>query len=230
MKESLRKRVGRLIAGGINLVVDSLERQAPEAMMQQALREIDSAIDEVQAELGKELANCHLINRRLMEENKKHEDLKQQLELALRENRDDLAQLAASRQLDIEAQIPILEQEISDSRDHEKELRGYLEALKARSREMQEDLREYQRLQRQTIRVPAHLAAEGEAEVDRSVQARVDHAQRAFQRGFSQLSVLPAREQIDPEAGAKLRELEVLARMEQVRSRVAEVKAAGSSK
>ena len=41
MVDTLRARVGRVIAGGVHALLDKLEDQAPEAMMQQAVRELD---------------------------------------------------------------------------------------------------------------------------------------------------------------------------------------------
>ena len=52
MAETLASRVGRLISGTANSLVDAIENAAPEIVMEQALREIDQAIDDVRAELG----------------------------------------------------------------------------------------------------------------------------------------------------------------------------------
>ena len=75
MKESIAGRVGRIISGSVNALIDAVENAAPEVVMEEAIREVDAAIDEVRAELGKVLANKHLANTRLMEENRKHEEL-----------------------------------------------------------------------------------------------------------------------------------------------------------
>ena len=49
-------------------------------------------------------ARKHLASERLMEENRKHEDLSEKIEFALKESREELAEAAVARQLDIEAQ------------------------------------------------------------------------------------------------------------------------------
>ena len=54
-----------------------------------------------------------------------------------------LAEAAIAQQLDIEAQIPVLEATIADSGSKEKELEGYITALQAKKREMQDELRLY---------------------------------------------------------------------------------------
>lgn len=47
MKESITARVGRIISGSLNALIDAVEDSAPEWVMEQAIREIDGAIDEV---------------------------------------------------------------------------------------------------------------------------------------------------------------------------------------
>ena len=52
MAENIASRVGRLISGTANMVVDTVENMAPEMVMEEAIREVDRAIDDVRAELG----------------------------------------------------------------------------------------------------------------------------------------------------------------------------------
>ena len=143
MAESIGTRVGRIIAGSVHALVDTVENAAPEMVMEQAIREVDEVIDDVRAELGRAAANKHLASTRLMEENRKHEELGAQIELAVGQARDDLASAAIARQLDIEAQIPVLEATITDCQGQEKELEGYIAALQAKKREMQEAVRQF---------------------------------------------------------------------------------------
>ena len=42
MSESISTRVGRIISGTINSLVDAVENAAPEAVMEQAVREVDA--------------------------------------------------------------------------------------------------------------------------------------------------------------------------------------------
>ena len=48
MKESLSGRVGRLISGSFNALIDAVENSAPELVMEEAIRDIDGVVDEVQ--------------------------------------------------------------------------------------------------------------------------------------------------------------------------------------
>ena len=72
MKESLISRVGRIISGSFNSLIDAIENAAPETVMSEAIREIDAAIDDVRVELGRVVASKHLANKRLMEEKVAH--------------------------------------------------------------------------------------------------------------------------------------------------------------
>ena len=47
MADSLKTRVGRIIAGSVHALVDHLENHAPLAVMEQSLREADTVIGEV---------------------------------------------------------------------------------------------------------------------------------------------------------------------------------------
>lgn len=52
MADSLKTRVGRVIAGSVHALVDRLENHAPEAVMEQSIREVEAVISEVRHEPG----------------------------------------------------------------------------------------------------------------------------------------------------------------------------------
>jgi len=141
MADTLGARVGRIVAGGAHAIVEALEGVLPDALGRQALREVDQAIDEVRAELGKTIAARHLAAKRLTEQSSRHEELSAQIDLALSQDREDLIRAALEHQLDIEAQVPVLESAVAGAADRQAELEGYLSALQATRREMSEDLR-----------------------------------------------------------------------------------------
>lgn len=224
MKENLTGRVGRLISGSFNALVDAVENAVPETVMEEAVREIDSAIDDVRAELGRVVANRHLSNTRLMEENRKYETLSENIELAVNESRDDLAEAAIAQQLDIEAQIPVLETTIADCTNQEKELESYISALQAKKREMQDELRQY----RETVSEAGATATGGPqsaTEKGSNVGAKVDKASSAFDRVLEKATGLAAsRSSIDGKTAAKVAELEELAHKNRVQERLAAIK------
>ena len=65
MSETLSRRVGRLVSGGFHALIDAAENLAPEAVMNESIREIERAVDEVRAELGKVLAQKHLAAKKM---------------------------------------------------------------------------------------------------------------------------------------------------------------------
>ena len=81
-------------------------------------------MEEVRTELGRTIAAKHLATTRLQEENTRHGDLAGQIELAVSEGRDELAETAIAQQIDIEAKIPVLERTISQGSETEQELEG----------------------------------------------------------------------------------------------------------
>lgn len=220
MKESLTARVGRIISGGANLLINALENAAPEAVMEEAVREVDGVIDEVRAELGQVVARKHLASTRLVEESRRHEDLEEKLALALKENREDLAQAAAARQLDVEAQIPVLENTITECGEKEKELEGLIAALQAKKREMQDDMRQLREAQATASSPDSSSKVSG-----KSQDSRLEQAQSAFDRVYQNQIGLKGRNlPVDGDA-AKLAELEELARKNRIQERLQAAKA-----
>ena len=225
MKEAIASRVGRLIAGSVNALVDAVENAAPEVVMEQALREIDGAADDVRTELGRVIATKHLATKRLAEENRKHETLGEQVELAVAQAREDLAEAAIARQFDIEAQIPVLEAAITDAATQQKELEGYIAALTARRREMEQELAQFRAAQKQA----AAAAAAGQAASGSGGAARkVAEAEQAFGRVLARNGGVPGSAAMGADA-AKLAELEDLARKNRIQERLAEIKAKSQS-
>jgi phage shock protein A len=224
MKESLTARVGRIVSGGAHMLVEAVENVAPEAVMEQAIREVEGAMDEVRRELGRVVANKHLANRRLTAESRRHEELADKLELALSEGRDDLAEAVVSQQLDIEAQIPVLEATIREAVERESELEGFVAALKAKRREMESELGELR-----TSRAAAGSGASGDSAEGlnlHQLEGDVEKAESAFERLLQRQTGLDsAAGRQDAESAAKMAELEDLTRKNRIQERLAAAKA-----
>ncbi|TVQ38353.1 MAG: PspA/IM30 family protein [Wenzhouxiangella sp.] len=220
MSESLKQRVGRLVAGGFNALVDAVENAAPETVMEQAIREIDTATAEVRKELGVVEAQRHLTAKRLADDNKRHDDLTEQARLAMKEGRDDLAETAVSRQIDLEAQIPVLETRLADLADEKARLEGYINALKAKKREMRDALDSFRQSQRQASQVSGQGDSGGSAGADN----RAERASAAFDRVFSRQTGLAGASGASTGEEAKLAELEELSRKNRIQERLARLK------
>ncbi|MBU1138325.1 MAG: PspA/IM30 family protein [Proteobacteria bacterium] len=220
MKERITGRVGRIISGSFNALVDAVENVAPEIVMEQAIREVDDAIEDVRSELGKTIANKHLANSRLMQINQKCEELSEKIELAVSENRDDLAETAIAQQLDMEAQIPILENQISDLSGKEKELEGYIAALQGKKREMRDELNLYKTSRKDTEKeLPT---ASGKTS---SVETKISRAESAFARVLSDTTGFSSGiAATDRKSAAQMNELEDMSRKNRVKERLAAIK------
>ncbi|MEX0742456.1 MAG: PspA/IM30 family protein, partial [Phycisphaeraceae bacterium] len=217
-------RVGRIVSGGFNQIVDAVENSAPELVMEQAIREVDGAIDEVRAELGKVAANKHLASRRLMESNTKHEALTEQIELAVQQSREDLAEAAIARQLDLEAQIPVLETTINECGHEEKELEGFVAALQGKKREMREELRQYRQTREQSLTTAGGADGDGAPGPGSDLEARVNKAGSAFDRVLERQTGMQGLE-TDMKTAGQLAELEDLSRKHRIEERLAAAKA-----
>ncbi|MFP4012536.1 MAG: PspA/IM30 family protein [Chitinispirillaceae bacterium] len=216
MKENLASRVGRIITGGANKVVSMIEHAAPEIVLEEALREIDSAVYDVRSELGKVIAQKHMANTRLVELNKNHDDLDEKITFALKENREDLAEAAVSKQLDLEAQIPVVEKSVVEYDKQQKELENYAAALVAKKRELSQEFQEFKK-------VRAESAKDSSAAVSQSNSAlddRLNRAEETFGRVLdrAQMTTSAANEK-------QLAELEDLARKNRISERLAQYKA-----
>lgn len=225
MKEGIAARVGRILSGGFNQLVDALENAAPETVMEEAVREVDSAIDDVRAELGRILANKHLASKRLMDASTRHEDLTDKIDLAIKEGRDDLAEAAVAQQLDLEAQMPVLERTINDAAEEEHELEGFVAALQARKRQMKDELSEFRRSRAEAAAAAGDSpTAGGSAGRSHRVQSKADKAGSAFDRVLEKQTGLASGDTSLKRSG-QLAELEDMHRRNRIQERLAAAKA-----
>lgn len=223
MTDSLRTRVARLIAGGAHALMDRVENAAPVALLEQAAREVDQLTDEVRAELGKVSASRHLAQQQHLNLNREHEQLHAAIEAALAAGKDELARNAIARQLDIEAQLPVLESSLSEKVEKEKELTGYVDALMSKRREMDAAIRDFEAARSQA-QAPS-LDPSGASPVAQRLQA----AQAAFDRAHQRQTGLDATgRNASLEQAAKLRELNQLMRDNKINERLAALKAGRS--
>jgi phage shock protein A len=219
MADSLKTRVGRVVAGGLHALLDRLEDLNPQAALEQSVREADGVIDEVRHELGTVSANRHLAQQQHARLNRSHEDLSDQIAQALAAEREDLARAAVARQLDIEAQLPVLEATLADLARQEQELQGFTAALLAKRREMQEALAAFR--QSRSAATSATQAAGASA-----VEQRLAQVTAAFDRVYQRHTGLDATTPGgSADEAARLSELEALVRDHKIAERLARLKA-----
>lgn len=219
MADSLKTRVGRVIAGGVHALLDKIEDLNPQAAMEQAIREADGVIDEVRHELGTVSANRHLAQQQHAKLNRSHEELRDQIAQALGAQRDDLARAAVSRQIDIEAQIPVLETTLADLARQEQELQGFTAALLAKKREMQEALAEFRK-----SRAATESAAQPVGQSN--VEQRLGKVADAFDKIYQRQTGLDGTQRAGTlDQAARLSELEAMVRDHKIAERLAQIKA-----
>lgn len=222
MSETLKTRVGRVIAGSVHALLDRIEDQAPEAMMEQSVREADAIIDEVRHELGVISANRHLSQQQHASLNSQHAKLAAQIDEALAGAREDLARAAVARQLDIEAQLPVLETTLGEYTRQENELQGYVAALLAKKREMQDALSEFRKSRASTgaTASPKGGGAGGTAE------QRIDQVSGAFDRIYERQTGLSGTARGNTlQQAARLKELDDMVRENKIAERMVQLKA-----
>lgn len=217
MSETLSRRVGRLVSGGFHALAEAAENLMPEAVMNENIREIERAIDEVRAELGKVLAQKHLAAKKMVDESNRHEALAASLQAAVDVGRDDLAEAGIAEQMDIEARLPVLENTIADCAAQEKELEGFIAALQAKRREMQQQLQEWKAAQN-----TANSSGTSGGNLNR-IAREAEKSGNAFDRVMSRQNAVHST--TEAAQLAKLKELEELSRNNRIAERLAALKA-----
>ncbi|MCF8480776.1 MAG: PspA/IM30 family protein [Rhodospirillum sp.] len=225
MVERMAERIVRILGGSVNALVDAVENAAPEAVMEQAIRDVDSVMEEVRLDLGRATADRHLASSRLADLNKRHQELSQSIEEAVGLGRDDLAEAAIARQMDLEAQTPTLEKSLADLTEQEKEQEGYLSALMARRREMRGELDRFREIKAARSKEEASTAGGLTAS---GLEGRLRAAEGAFDRALSQGAGVGSVGH-DPDTAAKLAELEALSRANRIQERLAAIKTTKAS-
>ena len=220
MSETLSRRVGRLVSGGFHALIDAAENLAPEAVMNESIREIERAVDEVRAELGKVLAQKHLAAKKMADESNRHEAIDANLQAAVAAGRDDLAEAGIAEQMDIEARLPVLENTIADCAAQEKELEGFIAALQAKKRDMQQQLQDWRAAQQS---MSTGKTAGGNGSDLNRIARDAEKSGNAFDRVMGRQNSVHSS--TDAAQLAKLKELEDLSRNNRIAERLAALKA-----
>jgi phage shock protein A len=218
MAETLAVRVTRILAGSAHAFLDVVEDMAPEAMMRQAVREIDQVMGEVRADLGKVEAAKHLITTQINKLNTENEQIAAQVETALGKGQEDLARAGIERQTIIDDQTPVLQRSLHEQQDRGRELEGYITALLAKRREMEGAIQQYLASQQHATTASS---ASGKATHD----ARVEDARSAFDRVIARQTGVTGLTGTQTGDAQKLKELQDLARRNRIEERLAQLKA-----
>jgi phage shock protein A len=214
--EGVVARVGRVMAGMANSVVDMAEQANPEAILAQALREIDGAVDEVRTELGRAKGEQIRVAARMKQLEEERGTLEKRIDTALKSGRDDLAEAGIARQLDIEAQANLLAQLRAESEAEIQKLESSLDAIRASRREAEDRLQDLRHTT--TVAPDGTLMGGRDTRVDRA-SVKVERAMNAASR----ITGVPSGP--SPQDAGALQDLEALHRDNQIKERLAQLKA-----
>jgi phage shock protein A len=202
MSEGLLVRVKRIVSGNIHDVVDRMEKSQAEIVMKEALREIERAIEDVRSEQGKSHLKSKQAEKQIELLNRKILELIEKTQFAIDQDRDDLAKAAIARQVDFEAQIPVIKSVQIDAIDEQAKLAECVAALTGRKREMIEEIKSLA----QARNSAEELGLPSGANKITPMQ-RAENATNAFQRAGNGVSSVVG---IGSEDAAKIAELERL--------------------
>lgn len=179
MNEKISQRIRRIITGTANSIVTKIEGLAPEIVLEQAINEVDGALDEVRVELGRTTAQKHHVSKAIEKLNQEHSQLEAQMAVAKTDGRRDLLEAGVSRQIDIEDQLAALDSQLTDLGNEESELNTATAGLVAKRNEMEEDLADFKAVQKEAAQV---AEATGSSAGGATPQIKADRAERAFDR------------------------------------------------
>lgn len=216
MTKPLMARVSAVVSASLTSLVEHMEDAAPERAMKSAIREIEGLEVEIRAELIKLKAQTATSRQQIKITKDKIVDLSERAKLALDEGRQDLAEVAMGRVVDLEAQLPSLQQVQTAAETKEADYTAQLAALSGRKADMERDLETYLRSRKEVD------ADNLKTKCDRA-HARVQRADDAvdtFKRVFSNASGVARADEPDSETRAKLGELEALVRTKKIEERL----------
>lgn len=217
---SLSARVKRLLTANVHSLIGSLEERAPQALLEQYLREFDEVIDQTRVELGQYEAAKHQATRAIARLNNDIERLTDQISIALEQDDETAARAGAEKQLDLESQIDKLNGGLQDSISRANATEGDLLELRVKREEMELALQELIAAQTVTGREEGNVSSPGAQN-----KSRAEQLERGFDRTLAKtsgMSGLTGSSSADPR---QLKKLEVMQREQRITDRLERLKA-----
>lgn len=221
MNDTISNRIRRIITGTASSIVSKIEGLAPEVVLEQAIAEVDGALDEVKAELGRATAQKYHVSKAMTKLNEEHSRIEEQMGEAQKQGRRDLLEAAISRQLDIEDQLPALESQLAELGRQEEELNKAIAGLVGKRNEMEDELFEFKQARAQAASLGDASAAGGAGSGQGGAAAKADRAERAFTRVLQDATgVRRVAIKANSEESAKLVELSRLNKQARIEARI----------
>ena len=218
MAESVFVRVRRLLSARIEDSVDAMEQANSDGTMREAIREVDRAIDEIRSSQEGAMTRRLQAARQQAMIAKKLEELTSKARFALQEGREDLAEGALKRQVDLEEQSGKLDQVQVLAREEEAKLEESLTALRARKQQMEEALAAFA-----IAKSDASMGGDGGFQNARDVERKVENAEAAFDRAMTGAGGI-GFSRGDADAINQIAEIDTLAKKSTVAERLAALK------
>ena len=222
MAESIFARVRRVVSGRVEDQVDAMERANNDSVMRETIREVDRAIDIVRKDQQDAMTRRLQAVRQQQNISKRAEAMTAKAEFALNEGREDLAEGALTRQVDLEEQIQKLQSVQDLAKVQEAKLEESLAALTARKREMEEALAAFQ-----VARTEAGAGGIDGVSASVEIERKMEKAEAAFDRAMSSEGGV-GFSRSDVEAINQVAEIDTLSRRSEVSDRLAALKAKNS--
>lgn len=124
------ERISDIISANLNELTESLED--PELMLRQAIREMETSINEVTEQTARAMANEKTLARELERNRKQAEEWKDRASQAVDAGDDDLARRALSRKKEHDKLVAALEDQLDAAREPVGVLKRQLDAMKAK--------------------------------------------------------------------------------------------------
>lgn len=134
----LFRRIGDIVAANLNELVDRFED--PELMLKQAIREMETMIEDATAAAARAIAGERLLARDLSNHDQKARRWTARAEEAVRNSDDDLGRQAVARSLEHRAMATALAEQHSSADRNAQALRGQIEAMRAKQAEARRKL------------------------------------------------------------------------------------------
>jgi phage shock protein A len=215
MAELLSRRIGRLLSAGVEGAVDRLEIASNENVMRETIREMDRAIDFVQADYEAVVTSRLHAARQQRMLRARAAELEDKARFALGEDRADLAEAALAKQVDCETEAAKLDAVQSACQDDETRLAENVAALKARKDDMAQALADLLAARRDVA-----LGGDGPTRVQPDIETRVRGAEQAFERALGSAGGVDVALR-DAETASRIAEIDVMRKRATVANRMA---------
>jgi len=124
---ALLERVSTLVRANLNDLVDKAED--PEKMIKQVILDMENQLLQVKTQVAIAIADQHLLEKRLKDNDDKHADWVRRAELAVDKKDDQLARAALERAMSYQQMQASFQQQIADQRIEVENLKSALQKL-----------------------------------------------------------------------------------------------------